>query len=60
MYQFLKLISAEQLSVEIPALLISLFISEMLFKFGSFTLETMGFLCTWYMVSFIAHRVAKK
>ena len=60
MYQLLKLISAEQLSVEIPALLISLFASEMLYKFGSFTLETMAFLCTWYVVSFVAHKVVKK
>jgi hypothetical protein len=60
MYQFLKLISTEQLSVEVPSFLISLFVSEMLFKFGSFTFETLAFLLTWYMVSFVIHKITKK
>jgi hypothetical protein len=60
MYQFLKLISTEQLSVEVPSFFISLFVSEMLFKFGSFTFETLAFLSTWYMVSFVIHKITQK
>ena len=35
---------------QLPALLVSLFIAELLYKFHSFTLEFLAFLATWYVL----------
>ena len=38
------------LSRQAPALLISLAAAELFYKFGSFTLECLGFLATWFVL----------
>jgi hypothetical protein len=35
------------------SLMASLFIAEVFYKFHSFTLECLGFLATWFAVSFV-------
>lgn len=42
--------------VEAPTLLVSLVIAEVYYKFGSFTLEAVGMLATWWVLSSIAGR----
>jgi hypothetical protein len=41
----------EGLLTEAPAFLLALLIAELFFKFHSFTLECLGFLATWYVIS---------
>lgn len=41
----------------IPSLLLSLMIAEFFFKFGSFTLECLSFLGTWYLVGAAFNRL---
>lgn len=43
--------------VEAPTLLISLVVAEVFFKFGSFTLEAVAMLATWWLLSSIARRL---
>ena len=53
MYTFLKTSgSAKFVTTEAPALFVSLLISELLYKFGSFMLECGAFLATWYIISY--------
>ncbi len=59
MYQLLKLINSKQLLSEVPAFGVSLVISETVFKFGSFTLETIAFLSTWYTIGMIINKIVK-
>jgi hypothetical protein len=40
------------LYVDMPPLAASLVIAELFYKFGSFSLEAMGFLATWAVASF--------
>ena len=35
---------------QLPAALLSLFVAEALYKFGSFTLEVAAFLATWFVL----------
>lgn len=37
---------------EMPSLTLAVFLSEALYKFGSFALECLAFLITWYLISF--------
>jgi hypothetical protein len=39
------------------ALVLSLFIAELFYKFHSFTLEAVAFLATWYVLGAIAERL---
>jgi hypothetical protein len=39
------------LYLELPPLAVSLIVAELLFKFGSFTLEAVAFLGLWYVLS---------
>jgi hypothetical protein len=58
MYSFLKSLGLKRFLIsEMPALSISLLISEMAYKFGSFLLECGAFLTTWYLISMLADRV---
>jgi hypothetical protein len=45
---------------ELPALGLSWIIAEIFYKFGSFTLETLAFLGTWYVTGFIVNRLWSK
>jgi hypothetical protein len=42
------------LSTQAPALMISLVIAELFYKFHSFTLECVAFLVTWFVVDALA------
>ncbi len=46
--------------VEAPTLLISLVVAELFYKFGSFTLEAVAMLATWWLLSSIARRVVAR
>lgn len=51
MYTFTRLLPAKHLVTrQLPALVVSLLIAEFLYRFGSFTLEAVAFLATWYAV----------
>lgn len=54
MYTLLKNAEAKKvITSEALPLGLSLLIAEYLFKFGSFLLEGLAFLATWYLVSFL-------
>jgi hypothetical protein len=58
MYTILKYQGVKKFLVsEMPALAISLIISEGLYKFGSFLLECSAFLITWYVSSFLFNKI---
>jgi len=48
------------LILETPALLLSLLIAETFYKFGSFTLECLAFLPTWYAISLLTDVLATR
>lgn len=55
MYTFLKILSTRELLLEqVPAVMISLVIAEIFYKFHSFTLECIAFLATWYVIDLVA------
>lgn len=60
MYPFFKSITPASLKIELPSLCFSLLIAEMFFHFGSFTLEALGFLATWYFLSYVLHKISGK
>jgi hypothetical protein len=41
------------LRVQAPAFVVSLLLAEVLYKFGSFALECVAFLCTWFVVDLL-------
>jgi hypothetical protein len=54
MYTLTRLLSRKALiRQQIPTAGGSLLIAELFFKFGSFTLEAMGFLATWFVLDAI-------
>jgi hypothetical protein len=58
MYTLLKLQGVKKFFItEMPALSISLLISEGIYKFGSFLLECTAFLATWYAFSFLFNHI---
>lgn len=65
MYTILKTSGTKKLvTTEAPALFAALVLSELLYKFGSFTVECLAFLSTWFVISFLVntfvlHRYAK-
>ena len=51
MFELLRSSSLRQLLArQAPALAISLIVAELFYKFGSFTLECLGFLATWFVL----------
>ena len=51
MFELLRSSSLRQLFArQAPVLVISLVVAEMFYKFGSFTLECLGFLATWFVL----------
>lgn len=51
MYTLIRTLPKRQILIEqIPALVISLVIAELFYKFGSFTLECVFFLATWFVI----------
>ena len=50
MFELLRSSTLRQLLArQAPALVISLVVAELFYKFGSFTLECLGFLATWFV-----------
>jgi hypothetical protein len=61
MYTLLKKEQAKKLYVdELPAFAVSLFIAESFYKFGSFILECLSFLVTWWLISFIVAKIRQQ
>lgn len=64
MYTLVKAIPLRNLLMEqAPAVLLSLVIAELFYKFHSFTLETLAFLGTWFVADGIistARRILKR
>ena len=51
MFELLRSSTLRQLLArQAPALVISLVVAELFYKFGSFTLECLGFLVTWFVL----------
>lgn len=51
MFELLRSSTLRQLLArQAPALVISLIVAELFYKFGSFTLECLGFLVTWFVL----------
>ena len=51
MYTLIHSLPLRRLLLEqLPLLLISMLIAELFYKFHSFTLETVAFLATWYVL----------
>ena len=60
MFELMRSSSLRQLlSRQAPALLIALGIAELFYKFGSFTLECLGFLVTWFVIDALFAQVAR-
>ena len=54
MFELIRSVPLRQLLVrQAPALAGSLVIAELFYKFGSFTLECLGFLVTWFVLDAI-------
>ena len=47
------------LSRQAPALVISLVVAELFYKFGSFTLECLGFLVTWFVLDAVFAQIGR-
>ena len=51
MFELLRSSTLGQLLArQAPALVMSLVVAELFYKFGSFTLECLGFLVTWFVL----------
>lgn len=61
MYQLLTAISRMQLvGRQAPALVGSVVIAELFYKFHSFTLECAAFLATWFVIDVVIQKVASR
>ena len=47
------------LARQAPALVISLIVADLFYKFGSFTLECLGFLATWFVLDAVFAQVGR-
>ena len=60
MFELIRSTSLRQLLArQAPALAGSLVIAELFYKFGSFTLECLGFLATWFVLDAIFAAIAR-
>lgn len=58
MYQLLKQLNLRLILTEIaPSLVVSLWIAEAFYKFGSFTLECIFFLATFFCLSYLIDQI---
>lgn len=56
MYTLLKLIPRRELVLQqLPGLGSSLLVAELFYKFGSFSLEAIAFLATWFVLDAVVH-----
>lgn len=57
MYTLSHALPWQRLLIEqLPVLLLSMLIAELFYKFHSFTLETIAFLATWFVLDWLAQR----
>ena len=60
MFELIRSTSLRQLLArQAPALAGSLLIAELFYKFGSFTLECLGFLATWFVLDALFAAIAR-
>ena len=60
MFELLRSSTLRQLLArQAPALALSLIVAELFYKFGSFTLECLGFLATWFVLDAVFARVGQ-
>lgn len=58
MYTFFKKLSTSSIFIEqLPLFALSFGVSELFYKFGSFSLECLAFLATWYLADFLVQTV---
>lgn len=51
MYQLLRTVSRHDIFVrQVPALVIAFVVASMFYRWGSFALECLGFLATWFVI----------
>ena len=61
MYTLLKAQGIKSaLTAELPGFVVALAIAQIFFKWGSFSLELVGFLGTWWVASFLADEIRKR
>ena len=61
MYELLRSSSRRQLYTRhAPGLLVSFVVAELFYKWGSFSLECLGFLATWFVLDLIFALVSGK
>jgi hypothetical protein len=61
MYSLIKSMTLRNLLMEqLPVLLLSMIIAEIFYKFHSFTLETIAFLATWFVLDWIVQAVLRQ
>lgn len=59
MYSFIEIRGTRFfLRQEAPALVAAFLVAEMFYKFGSFALECIAFLATWFVFSFAASKLS--
>jgi hypothetical protein len=60
-YTLIHSLALRQLVLEqVPTLTVSLIIAEQFYKFGSFTLECLTFLATWYVLDVAVHSLRSR
>ena len=60
MFELLRSTPLRQLLArQAPALAISLAAAELFYKFGSFTLECIGFLATWFVIDAVFAQIGR-
>ena len=60
MFELLRSSTLRQLLArQAPALALSLIVAELFYKFGSFTLECLGFLATWFVLDAVFAQVGR-
>ena len=68
MYQLYKSISNRELlreshrmgAQQIPIMMLSFIVAELFYKFHSFTLESVAFLATWFVVDWVMSQVRRR
>ena len=60
MFTLLRMLSVRRLLIEqLPSIAAAWLIAELFYKFHSFTLETIAFLATWFVLDFIVQSVRR-
>ena len=60
MFELLRSSTLRQLLArQAPALALSLIVAELFYKFGSFTLECLGFLATWFVLDALFAQIGR-